>query len=498
MAKKRVTKKTARRATKKGTTRTSLAAQGAPDEFTLEPGGDGDTFGGEFGAERTGRSIVTVMGDSPAQMKHALAELKNRAGVSNVMRMSDFGAEAFELAETEDAEAIVLDELNIAIVDGDADQMQQMAAMQESGDSDVIIEPEYMNYAFDDVGLDDDVLDGGGMVDQSPVTAIGSVSADYLRGYQQAVNTLVESLTSGASASAEAGMIGTLATFRDDAAATWGLHATRVLNSRFSGRGIRVAVLDTGLDLRHPDFAGRTIRIQSFIPGESVQDGNGHGTHCIGTSCGALRPGVGPRYGIAHQAEIFAGKVLSNRGSGSDGGILNGINWAVRNRCQVVSMSLGRRVRIGERPTQNYEVAGRRALRAGTLIVAAAGNDSSRPSLIQPVSSPANASTIVAVAAVDSNLSVATFSNRGINPAGGEINLAGPGVNVLSSWPMPVRRRSISGTSMATPHVAGIAALIAQEIPSARGVQLYRELRRRVRRLPIGSADVGNGLVEAV
>nr|WP_236649264.1 S8 family serine peptidase [Rhodopirellula sp. SM50] len=497
MAKKRVTKKTARRATKKRATRTSLTAQGSADEFTLEPG-DGGTFGGEFGAERTGRSIVTVMGDSPAKMKSALTELKNRAGVSNVMRMSDFGVESFELARTEDAEAIVLDELNIAIIDGDADQMQQMAAMEESGDTEVIIEPEYMNYAFDDVGLDDDVLDEGGVDQETSIGEAANVSADYLRGYQQGVNALIQSMAGGVAVSAAPGLVGALAAFSDNAAATWGLHATRVLNSRFSGRGIRVAVLDTGLDLRHPDFAGRTIQTQSFIPGESVQDGNGHGTHCIGTSCGALRPGVGPRYGIAHQAEIFAGKVLSNRGSGSDGGILNGINWAVRNRCQVVSMSLGRRVRVGERPTRNYEVAGRRALQAGTLIVAAAGNDSSRPSLIQPVSSPANASTIVAVAAVDSNLSVATFSNRGINPAGGEINVAGPGVNVLSSWPMPVRRRSISGTSMATPHVAGIAALIAQEIPSARGVQLYRELRRRVRRLPLGSADVGNGLVEAV
>ena len=115
------------------------------------------------------------------------------------------------------------------------------------------------------------------------------------------------------------------------------------------------------LDLKHPDFQGRTIQSQSFITGESVQDINGHGTHCIGTACGPLNPGVGPRYGVAHQAEIFAGKVLGGRaGRGSDGAILNGINWAIRNRCQVISMSLGRRVQQGERPTQNYEVAGRR------------------------------------------------------------------------------------------------------------------------------------------
>ena len=259
-----------------------------------------------------------------------------------------------------------------------------------------------------------------------------------------------------------------------------------------------MAVLDTGLDLNHPDFQGRAINSQSFIAGEAVQDGNGHGTHCIGTSCGSRRPGVGPRYGVAFNAHIFAGKVLSNGGRGSDGAILSGINWALRNRCQVISMSLGRRVSPGERPTRNYETAGRRALRAGTLIVAAAGNDSSRPSQVIPVSSPANAASIAAVAALDANLSVARFSNAGINPRGGEINLAGPGVHVHSSWPMPLRLRSISGTSMATPHVAGVAALVAEEVPSARGVQLYRELRRRARRLPLPRVDVGNGLVEAV
>jgi subtilisin family serine protease len=104
---------------------------------------------------------------------------------------------------------------------------------------------------------------------------------------------------------------------------------------------VKVAVLDTGLDLGHPDFAGRQITAQSFVQGEQVQDGHGHGTHCIGTACGPRTPGRLPRYGIAYQAQIFAGKVLSNAGSGGDGGILAGIDWAIRNGCAVVSMSLG-------------------------------------------------------------------------------------------------------------------------------------------------------------
>ncbi|MDF2780635.1 MAG: peptidase and in kexin sedolisin, partial [Geminicoccaceae bacterium] len=105
--------------------------------------------------------------------------------------------------------------------------------------------------------------------------------------------------------------------------------------------GIRLAVLDTGMDLQHPDFATRAVQSQSFVTGQAVQDGHGHGTHCIGTACGPAAPQRLPRYGVATNAEVFAGKVLSNQGSGADRGILAGIQWAMVNRCAVVSMSLG-------------------------------------------------------------------------------------------------------------------------------------------------------------
>ena len=100
--------------------------------------------------------------------------------------------------------------------------------------------------------------------------------------------------------------------------------------SRFSGSGIKLAVLDTGLALAHPDFAGRPVVSKSFIAGvASANDGHGHGTHCTGTSCGPLKPPVGRRYGIAHKALIHIGKVLSDQGSGADGGILAGIALAL-------------------------------------------------------------------------------------------------------------------------------------------------------------------------
>ena len=279
---------------------------------------------------------------------------------------------------------------------------------------------------------------------------------------------------------------------QDESQATWGLQATAVVSSSYTGAGIRVAVLDTGFDLEHPDFEGRAITSRSFVPGQAVHDGNGHGTHCIGTACGPAN--VVPRYGIASGAEIFAGKVLSNAGSGGDAQILGGIDWAVANGCAVASMSLGAAVAVGTDYSTVFETAAQRAAAAGTLIVAAAGNNGPD----QPVNHPANCPSIMAVAAVDSNLVVADFSARGLDPDGGAIDFAGPGVDVYSSVPMPERYDRFNGTSMATPHAAGIAALHAEADPGTRGLALGERLKQTAKPLPgVPASDAGAGLVQA-
>jgi subtilisin len=283
----------------------------------------------------------------------------------------------------------------------------------------------------------------------------------------------------------------------DESQATWGLQATKVIDSARTGRGIRVAVLDTGLDQQHPDFAGRAITTRSFVEGEDVQDGHGHGTHCIGTALGPGSPEIAPRYGIAYEGEIFAGKVLSNAGSGGDAGILAGIEWAIENDCAVVSMSLGAPTQPGQAFSQVFERVARRAQDAGTLIVAAAGNESDRPDVINPVAHPANCPSIMAVGAVDAEGAIAPVSNRGIDPGGGEVDIAAPGVAVYSSWPLPTRYRTISGTSMATPHVAGIAALHAEQDAAARGAALGALLTGGAQRMALPPQDVGAGLVQA-
>lgn len=319
--------------------------------------------------------------------------------------------------------------------------------------------------------------------------ALSGPSADYLRGFADAAGFLAER----AAATEAADAPGTTR-FVDNDQVTWSLQATGADVAVETGAGITVAVLDTGLDLGHPDFAGRQIESRSFVDGHEVADVQGHGTHCIGTSCGPLAPGSGRRYGIAHEARILVGKVLGDDGSGTDAGILEGIEWAISSGAHIVSMSLGADL---NEVSPAYENAGRRALDAGTLIVAAAGNNAERSTgNVGFVGVPANSPSIMAVGAVDAALAIADFSAASSAIEGGQVDIAGPGVDVYSSWPMPQRTNTISGTSMATPHVSGIAALWSQRT-GARGRDLWTQLTQAAQRLPLPSGDVGAGLVRA-
>ncbi len=286
---------------------------------------------------------------------------------------------------------------------------------------------------------------------------------------------------------------------------TWGLEVIGLSKSKFTGKGIDIAVLDTGFYLGHPDFNGRSIQGKSFIQGEDWdKDGNGHGTHCTGTAAGNISHIDGLRYGVANESNIVIGKVLSNAGSGSTSGIIDAIDWALEKNFKVISMSLGMPVGVGESPSLIFEHVGQVALEKNILLVAAAGNNSSRPSLPRPVSSPANAESIMAIAALDQLLRVAKFSNGGINAAdGGRVDVSGPGVGVFSSFSKLASNGSLyatlNGTSMATPHVSGVAALYFEAYPGDSASEIWRKLEKRTKQLP-GQLirDVGQGLIQTI
>jgi hypothetical protein len=425
-------------------------------------------------AETTGRFIVTFREEASTE---AIATLENRAGIrsADLLRSGDFAESGINMDQVPAEGGAVLGNLGMAVVNVPPDAAG-MLAMEAGEDSAILsVEPEGVVYALSE---------------------LRAFSLDYMRGFRDCAQSLYTSAATTPPGGEEYADLIEAAGFVDSPSHTWGLIATRSAISRLTGQGIKVAVLDTGLFLAHPDFIGRSVVSRSFIPGVvSANDGHGHGTHCTGTACGAFKPAVGPRYGIAHKANIFIGKVLSDQGSGVDGGILAGIDWAIANKCHVISMSLGANVPT---TTTFYETAGQRALNAGSLIVAAAGNNANRSAgNFGFVGRPANSRTFMAVGALDGNLRMANFSARDTaRVAGSAVDIAAPGVAVYSSWPMPTRYRAISGTSMATPHVAGIAALWAQAT-GARGAALWLRLIANSRALSLPIVDVGRGLVQA-
>lgn len=338
---------------------------------------------------------------------------------------------------------------------------------------------------------------GGGRVDAAPAMP----GLEYLRGLRDGLDMALETFEGRRPRVPErsANGAGVRATV-DESTLTWGLQALGISASYpLTGKGVKVAVLDTGVDLRHPDLAARFrdgANSRSFVPGvTTAQDGHGHGTHCIGTVGGPVSSRFGPRYGVAPDCVILAGKVLDDTGSGSDNDIVEGIQWAIDSGAQIVSMSLGSERSATTAFSRLYERIAERALEGapGTLIVAAAGNESQRPFFTRPVGNPAACPSVMGVAALDSSRVVASFSCRTMDGIG-RVDIAGPGVDILSSVPGGTGRND--GTSMATPHVAGVAALCfeADEGSTARSVwdRLISEARA------LGEpADLGAGLVQA-
>ncbi|MFF4172837.1 S8 family serine peptidase [Streptomyces sp. NPDC001744] len=244
------------------------------------------------------------------------------------------------------------------------------------------------------------------------------------------------------------------------------VHAPEAWAAGYDGKGTRVAVLDTGADVEHPDLKGRVTASKNFTESDTTDDRQGHGTHTLSTVGGSGAASGGKKKGVAPGAELLNGKVLDDSGSGAISWIIAGMEWAVAQGADVVSMSLGSPVPTD--CTDPMSVAAEQlAQNEGTLFVVAAGN--AGPSL-NTVSSPGCAPSVLTVGATDRDDSTAYFSSRGPTLVNHTLKpeIAAPGVGISAAAAGGrglYAYRSMSGTSMATPHVAGAAALVKQRHP---------------------------------
>ncbi|MGW3661384.1 S8 family serine peptidase [Streptomyces sp. NPDC005151] len=239
----------------------------------------------------------------------------------------------------------------------------------------------------------------------------------------------------------------------------------------YDGTGTKVAILDTGIDPNHPDVAGRVKKAQNFTDDPDAVDHHGHGTHVASTIAGSGAASGGKYKGVAPGADLYIGKVLNSAGEGPQSGVIAGMEWAVAQGADVVSMSLGSPAPSdGTDPIS--QAVNQLTESSGSLFVIAAGNTGPGKGT---VGSPGAAEDALTVGAVDKQDQLAGFSSRGplrdtfaVKP-----EITAPGVGIVAAraagtsmgTPVDGSYTSASGTSMATPHVSGAAAILVQRHP---------------------------------
>ncbi|GAA2482527.1 S8 family peptidase [Winogradskya humida] len=248
-----------------------------------------------------------------------------------------------------------------------------------------------------------------------------------------------------------------------------------------TGSGVIVAVIDTGVDATHPDLAGHILPGIDYVAGTTgtSTDPNGHGTHVAGTIAAITGNDVGIS-AVAPDARIMPIRALGADGSGNMADVAKGIVYAADHGADIINMSLGADEEITAMTTAITYARGK-----GVTVVAAAGNDGENGS---PVNYPGADPGVIAVAATDSSDQVASFSNRG-----SYVDIAAPGVQILSTYPTGSGYATDSGTSMATPHVAAVAALIKAYRPAATPDQIEQTLEDTAVDLGVAGKDTSYG-----
>ncbi len=271
-----------------------------------------------------------------------------------------------------------------------------------------------------------------------------------------------------------------------------GLIQAPALWEKTKGKGVKVAVLDTGCDPEHPDLKNRIAGGRNFTSDDGgnsdiFADYNGHGTHVAGTIA-AEGNGSGV-VGVAPEAELLIVKVLDQNGSGTYEGIIEGIHYAIEQKVDIISMSLG-----GPQDLPELHEAVIKAVKENILVVCAAGNEGDGDDRTNEFGFPGCYNEVISVGAVDLDRRSSDFSN-----SHNELDLVAPGEKIESTYPGG-KYASLSGTSMATPHVSGALALLKSISNESFGrnltePELYAQLIKRT--VPLGYSPQleGNGLV---
>jgi len=274
------------------------------------------------------------------------------------------------------------------------------------------------------------------------------------------------------------------------------LGVPRAWDSGFKGKGIAVAVVDTGVDANHPDLAGRIIATRDFT-GEGFFDGHGHGTHVCGIVAGNGTASQGKYVGVAPEASLLVAKVLRSDGTGMTSDVMAGIEWAVTQKAQVINLSLGSSV-----PCDGSDALSTicdAAWNQGVVVCVAAGNEGPGTGT---VGSPGCARKVITVGATDDYDAVANFSSRGPTMDGRtKPDICFPGVRIVSARANNTSMGNIvnqhyteaSGTSMATPHCSGAVALLLQARPQSTPDQIKGLLMQTAHNLGLDANTQGAG-----
>lgn len=278
-----------------------------------------------------------------------------------------------------------------------------------------------------------------------------------------------------------------------NASEVWNYHDET--GKSLTGEGVSIAVIDSGVDYNHPDFQGRYVKGYDFVNNDKdPMDDCGHGTHCAGIALGSGKASGYQYVGVAPEAELYAYKVLDESGNGYGSYLIAAMEQAVDDGVDIISLSLGDNTDSAN-PDDPLSETADNAVNEGVIVVVAAGNNGTSG----PINSPGCARKTICVGASDDYDTIASFSSRGPVVWGEEIiikpDIVAPGVSIRSNA-MGYGYTTMSGTSMATPHIAGVAALILQAHPDFTPEDVKKSLNETAVDIGYDENSQGNGRVD--